>query len=304
MEAKIKTKQKLMALIAVIVCTVVFAIQDIWVASLVSKVDPLLLTFWIFLFVVSLALSIAIIKKESFKIPREAISEIIGLNLTTSVSWIFTFLALSEGSPAVVGAGTLSAPLLIIMLFLNKGHFRRLESLALFSIVSLGLVVGSMESITLQSINMKSIFYCVLASFGVVGNSFFMKRLNRFKIQGNVVLSIRFLLLLVSLGLYLLLKQDGFTSPHLTYVSVLAIGLITSYFPLLALYFAHLHLSIFIINLLLAITPVCSILILGMYYGFHTLNSYHIISVAMILSGVFYGYFMEARREQQQAINN
>ncbi|MGZ3769742.1 MAG: hypothetical protein ACXVCP_07895 [Bdellovibrio sp.] len=293
---KYKISSKSLAVVSVLICVLVFSIQDLWVAQIVNNIDPLLFTFWIFLTVICFSIPVAIVRKESFRVSTSAINDLIGLNITTFISWVFTFLALAAGSPAVVGAGTLSAPLLLILVFFDKNKFKTSESVLLLTIIIVGLIIGSTEYNSFKTININSLIYCFAASIGVVGNSFFMKRLNKFGIKGNVVLSLRFLLLLSGLGLYFIFSK-GSLSIELKPSIILVIGLLTSYFPLLILYFAHIHLSIFFINLMLALTPVSSIIILGFMNGFSSLNVMHIISIIMILGGVFFGYIMEAKRE-------
>lgn len=293
-----KPGPRLLSFLSVIVATIIFAKQDIWISDLLQNIDPLLFTFWIFLVVTFSSAIIALLKKDSFKVPNAAILDLAGLNVTTLVSWLFTFLALSRGSPAVVAAGTLSAPLLISLLLFERKRSLSLTNIVLLILIFLGLAIGAIQDSHSLTLDASTLIYCLLGSFGVVGNSFFMKRLHRFTIKGDVVLSYRFLLLLFSLAGYFYWQQGSVPMLPLSFHTILSVSLLTSYIPLFILYYAHLHLEIFFINLLLALTPVFSLLLIAMSAKSVPIKSFHLLSVVLVLTGVLVGYIQESRYEK------
>lgn len=289
---------RLLSFFSVIFAAIIFAKQDIWISDLLQNIDPLLFTFWIFLVVTISGIIIAILKKESFKIVPAALLELAGLNVTTLVSWLFTFLALSKGSPAVVAAGTLSAPLLVSLILFERKRSLSFTNIALLVLIFLGLAIGAIEDSHSLELDTLTLIYCLLGSFGVVGNSFFMKRLHRFNIKGDVVLSYRFLLLLLFLSGYFYFQQGTVPTLPIALHTILSISLLTSYIPLFVLYYAHLHLEIFFINLLLALTPVFSLLLIAMTNNSQPIQPYHYLSIALVLIGVLVGYIKESRYEK------
>lgn len=297
----INLKPKLLSVISVLAASIIFAKQDIWISELLQNIDPLLFTFWIFLIVALTGTLISFLKKKSFKIPKNSLPNLLGLNFTTFISWIFTFLALSKGSPAVVAAGTLSAPLLIcIVAFDYKTRITKNNIILLF-LIFIGLILGALqENINL---NFSVLIYCLIGSLGVVGNSFFMKRLHNFNFDGNVLLSYRFIMLILFLSSYFLYKSGTIPYLPLNFNTLLILALLTSYIPLFILYYAHKHLEIFFINLLLALTPVFSLVILSLSKNSIPLTYFHILSVVFVLTGVIIGYLQESIYEKRKNTN-
>lgn len=298
MRKLLANNHRIFSFLAVIASSFIFAQQDIWISDLLQNIDPLLFTFWIFLVVSILGILMAVLKGNSFRAPVASFGSILGLNVTTLVSWIFTFLALSKGSPAVVAAGTLSAPLLLSLIFFEGKRRLSISNFALLILIFLGLAVGATQESKVIEFDYKILVYCLLASIGVVGNSFFMKRLHKYRIKGDVVLSYRFLLLLLGLAFYFYYAGGTVPKLPLSFATILGVSLLTSYIPLFILYYAHLHLEIFFINLLLALTPVFSVGLLALGTSVKSISVYHLASVALVLSGVLIGYFQESKYEK------
>lgn len=275
-----------LAALAVIASILIFAVQDVWVAALVRDREPLVLTFWIFLGVTAIAFLIAIFRGERLPLNRATLIALARFNLSTAFSWGFTFLALSRVSPNVVSAATLSTPPIMIMLLVErKLRLNAVSALALFSVI-LGLLIGLCSNSGEVKFDYIGLIYCALASVGVVGNSICMRALNMLGCKGNPVLSSRFIFLLGGIGLYYILEKGSIPLPAENFVTISALTLVTTYIPLLILYFAHLHLSIYRINIGLAMTPVATFLIVGLIYGTHELDVFQYISLFLVVAGV------------------
>jgi hypothetical protein len=101
----------------------------------------------------------------------------------------------------------------------------------------------------------------------------------------------------VGIFIYFLINNKSLAINLNLFLTILVLSLVTTYIPLLAIYFAHGKLSIFLINLLLALTPIFSVFLIWVGRGFGGLSYYHLGSVILVVIAVYYGYFLEARRE-------
>jgi len=289
MKIKPETHQ-LLASGGLILVALLYAQQDIWIAKLVKNLDPLAITLWNFLVVLAVALAMSVRRLDKFQLPRSAWPDMLGLNVSTFTTWIFTFFALQEGSPAVVAAATLSAPLLMRLVLFEKNHRRKASTYSFFAPMIIGLVVGATESNSATRVQSHTLIYCFLASLGVLGNSLFMKRLHSHSVSGESVVFYRFLLLVSSLAAYFLLQTGSLPKLDLPTNQLIALAMITSYAPLVLLYYVHRHLEIITINVLLALTPVFTIGLLVLGGGAGVVNRHQLISVVLILFGVLAGY--------------
>lgn len=213
----------------------------------------------------------------------------IGLNFTTAISWIFTFLALSKSSPAVVSAATLSTPLVIIMILLEGSRRLNIPNVVALTLIIVGLIIGIFDNPN-ATIEWQGLIYCILASIGVVGNSIYMKKLTALKIQGNVALSLRFIGLLLALSTFFIIKSGNIPTTDESALAIIALALATTYIPLWLIYFSHWTLDIYIINLTLALTPVATLILLAILKGFETIKIIHLVSIALVVTGVLIGF--------------
>lgn len=278
--------------IAVVASAIIFAIQDVWISTIVRDVDPLIIVFWIFLGVVAIAAALSFAKGESLSIKKAAWPALLWFNVTTAIAWIFTFVALSRISPSVVSAATLSTPPILIMLFLERGRISVSAFFALGLIIC-GLIIGLFSKNEVVVFDWLGLAYCALASVGVVGNSICMRRLNQLGCKGNGVLALRFTLLLGVIFAYFLMQQISLALPTDLIPSVVVLTLITTYIPLLVLYFAHLHLNIYVINMGLALTPIATILVYAFVFGLGSIDAFQGLSVVLVITGVAYEYWKQ-----------
>lgn len=276
-------------ILSLLTCAFIFAFQDIYISDLVKSSDPLVLVFWIFLVVTIFSIVVAITKSESFKLRPSGVSSMIGLNFTTAISWIFTFLALSKSSPAVVSAATLSTPLVIIMILLEGSRRLNIPNVVALTLIIVGLIIGIFDNPN-ATIEWQGLIYCILASIGVVGNSIYMKKLTALKIQGNVALSLRFIGLLLALSTFFIIKSGNIPTTDESALAIIALALATTYIPLWLIYFSHWTLDIYIINLTLALTPVATLILLAILKGFETIKIIHLVSIALVVTGVLIGF--------------
>lgn len=185
------------------------AFQEVYLGNLFQQVDPLLVMVTTFTIT---ALFFLVIEVRNLPKLLSTIKSqwktVLAVNVSTTLSWVGFFMALKYLEPAVVSAmcfaigpvlTTLTSkflrsevPLLKMEAVAAGGTLIGLGILALTTITGTSSI-GAMSS----SMAVIGLIFSVLSALGIMGNTFFQKRLSEGGLTARQVMCVRFWLLLV-----------------------------------------------------------------------------------------------------------
>ncbi len=192
---------------------IVGAAQEVYLGNWFQSVDPILVLFISFFLTAAFFIAINIGNLNSLmRKVHKYWQWIVLINLSTTVGWVGFFLALKTLEPAVVSTLSFAiGPLLTLFFWQITGiGFRPTKAEVLTSIgVATGLCILVYVSLSgqsgigdVQSGMRLALLYGFLSGVGVAGNTIFSKQLSRVGFSTTEVLSSRFVLLVVTAGLF------------------------------------------------------------------------------------------------------
>ncbi|PWU19550.1 MAG: hypothetical protein C5B49_05590, partial [Bdellovibrio sp.] len=263
-----KQRSEELGLLLVTIFVFAGAFQEVYLGNIVQRRDPVLVMFCTFL--IAFLFFNGVGNRTVFSKVRKSASlwkDVLLMNFTTALSWFGFVLALQELEPAIVSVICFSlGPVLTALLnstFRPGRILLRVEVLSslgmTFSVLFLvaTAVMGTTGVGKINSIQaFLGIAWAVSSAFGIMGNTFYSKRLSAKGMSASETMAVRFPLLLV-LGVATLIKSktavplDG----HF-FLEVLLLSVSTVIIPLYLLQLGIESIEPITVSLVMSLTPV------------------------------------------------
>ncbi len=188
--------------------------QEVYLGRLFQEEDPIIvMTVTFIITAIFFALVQSLRTEKIIQKTTENLRTVIGLNITTVISWIGFFLALKHIEPAVVSMITFAvSPILAVVFWrvlrpdqgiLPLERYAAVGILAGLCILTVGTSLGrSAVGILPDGAGTRGLLWALSSAVGVVGNTVYAKRLSEKGFSSTSVMAIRFPLL-IGVGLFL-----------------------------------------------------------------------------------------------------
>jgi drug/metabolite transporter (DMT)-like permease len=287
---------------------ILWASRNVFSASILRTYDPLVFTFIVAVFAAGYALLFRLIfvgTKITYNF-RQAIPSFIILGIATSVALIGTNLSLALLSPVLWSLIDVSIyPILAsLMAYLfARGEEINLRIIFLVLVLAVaGILMFSMQSVDagLAAISIPGLIFAVLAELGWATSIVTVANLVRNGTPVLDIISFRFLMSILVLGLFLILTPGSLVlGDQLGAVALIAFG---GYLIPFILSFSSLkRLSVTTFAIYTMLTPVATYILAAVILGEWQLNSIQILGAALVFISLIIRIVTERRPAAPQA---
>lgn len=268
--AKIRT---LLGIFFILSFDVIGAIQEVYLGSFFQEENPVIVTACTFgiATIFFIGLQLGNLKKYLFLL-KIHYKTILGINFSTTISWLSFFVSLKYIEPAVSSVTAFAIGPIVATLFWKK--IRPKEPIIKIEVLaSIGIVLGSASLIVATAFGKSAvgnipprdaffgIMLATLSGLGVIGNTFFSKKLSDKGLDAKTIMALRFFLLLITSGL-LWPKNEPILIPiQLFAFSMLVLSILTIIIPLFVLQLGIARCESITTSLLLFLLPIFTYLI-------------------------------------------
>lgn len=277
---------------ALFLCVLILAFQDVYLAVRLDRIHPAQLIVVMFSCVTAFALvGLAVSRPNWPKYSPSVFRDFLLFNISTSASWIGTFLALKNLQPTVVSALTLSVPPTFSVLrsiHSRPGRFNRVTGTVLVVAgVFLAVLAEPNLNFQLDDSTIVGLIAALIGALGVWGNAEFSRRIAQAGFTTNQTFCFRFLMLIVLSAVYLCTGPyyTDLTPIELSIFSLIAV--FTFYLPMLLLYRSSIWLSVHSITIGLALTPLVTLALQSQSH--FKVTPYEIVGMTLLGLGVIIG---------------